>query len=267
MHQPEARRSNLAVRAPEPVGVSRVVTLGALRVSSRRLTRPKPLLLLAYLAHEGRTDRQRLASLFFPEASDPRDALSTSLARLDDLVDRGTVDDPRVGANVNIDSHEFLAAACERDTEAALALYQGPFVQGFDKPLGPELEEWVVATRELLACVARDLYLQAARTAASRGDRHAAWRFAQFAVRLTEAHTLDPTGVTGLLHELAEVLFPVPDGWWRALSHDSADWLANRGLGSSTATELGRSGDPARLAILRDLRSGDEASRGAAPHN
>lgn len=48
----------------EPSQRLSVKTLGTLRLNGEKLTRPKPLLMVAYLAHEGPTDRDRLARLF-----------------------------------------------------------------------------------------------------------------------------------------------------------------------------------------------------------
>jgi hypothetical protein len=260
-----AGRWNSAASVSKGAAGATVITLGALRVTNRRLTRPKPLLLLAYLAHEGPTDRERLARLFFPDAHDPRDALSTSLGRLGDLVGRGGSGDERVEARVVADSHAFLAAALECDAPVALELYRGAFAQGHDRTLGPELEEWVLATRELLASVARDLHLQVARTSAARDDRCAAWDHAQAAVKLTEAHALEPTGTVRLLHDLANARYLVPDAWWRGLASEPADVLAERGAGQ--VASVAAAADE-RAAPPRGYRSAVGASRAsAARHN
>ncbi len=57
-------------------------TLGELALDGTPLHRPKPLLLLAYLAFEGATPRRRLAELFFGVTKDPADSLSTALKYL-----------------------------------------------------------------------------------------------------------------------------------------------------------------------------------------
>jgi hypothetical protein len=57
-------------------------TLGSLALEGTALRRPKPLLLLAYLALEGATPRRRLAELFFGDTKDPLDSLSTALKYL-----------------------------------------------------------------------------------------------------------------------------------------------------------------------------------------
>ena len=266
MHDTAEPFENTTVRAARR-GASRVLTLGTLRVPERRLTRPKPLLLLAYLALEGPTDRHRLAGLFFPDAADARDALSTTLARLKGLVDRGSTDDPRVSATVSTDSQEFLEAACLNDATGALALYKGPFAQGFDTAVGPEVEEWVLATRELLASVARDLYLRAAGAAVDNADRHAAWRYAQSAVRLTETHTLDPAGTAALLHELEALQVPVPDGWWRSLAQDPVEWLGARGSGSAGTLDAASGEHVSRIVPVPRLRSRHETNRGSGAHH
>lgn len=266
MHDTAEPFGNTTVRAARR-GVSRVLTLGTLRVPERRLTRPKPLLLLAYLALEGPTDRHRLAGLFFPDAADARDALSTTLARLHGLVDRGSTDDPRVSATVSTDSQEFLEAACLHDATGALALYKGPFAQGFDTAVGPEVEEWVLATRELLASVARDLYLRAGSAAADNADRHAAWRFAQSAVRLTETHTLDPAGTATLLRDLEALQLPVPDGWWRSLAQDPAEWRGARTSGLAATLDAGSGEHASRIAPVPRLEPRHEANRGSGAHH
>jgi len=46
------------------------------------LTRPKPLLLLAYLTLNGPTNRRELVETFFRDADDARDSLSTTLGHL-----------------------------------------------------------------------------------------------------------------------------------------------------------------------------------------
>lgn len=242
-----------------------VITLGSLRVTDRRLTRPKPLLLLAYLAHEGPTDRERLARLFFHDAYDPRDALCTSLARLGDLVGRGSAGDARVEARVTADSQEFLAAALAYDPPTALVLYRGAFAEGHDRALGPELEEWVLSTRELLASVARDLHVQAARFSSARGDRPAAWTHAQAAVKLTEAHALDPTVTGGLLVDLVGSRYPVPEGWWRSLASEPVAVLPVPGRGQAAAADAPGDGRDASIPGYRSAVGAGRAS--GASHN
>lgn len=265
MHYAVAGRWNPAASSGEGAADAIVITLGSLRVTNRRMTRPKPLLLLAYLAHEGPTDRERLARLFFPDAYDPRDALSTSLLRLGDLVDRGSGGDARVRALVAADSQGFLAAALEWDASLALTLYRGTFAQGHDRGLGPELEEWLFTTRELLASVARDLHVQVARSSAARDDRCAAWDHAQAAVKLTETHALEPLCTVRLLNDLSDAQYPVPGSWWRCLASEPVNILAEP-LGGHEAL-VAKVGDESAQPP-RGYRSAVGTSRASgAPHN
>jgi len=60
----------------------RVITLGGLALEGAAFTRPKPLMLLAYLALEGRQERRQLAGLFWPHARDPLGSLTVALSQL-----------------------------------------------------------------------------------------------------------------------------------------------------------------------------------------
>ena len=57
-------------------------TLGGLALQDSGFTRPKPLLLLCYLALEGARDRQHVSDLFFAHATDRMNSLRTTLTRL-----------------------------------------------------------------------------------------------------------------------------------------------------------------------------------------
>lgn len=59
-----------------------LLTLGRFELTGAAFARPKPLLLLAYLALEGPRDRRHLAELFWPEAADPLNSLSAALKQL-----------------------------------------------------------------------------------------------------------------------------------------------------------------------------------------
>ncbi|MEX2502850.1 MAG: hypothetical protein WD336_10785, partial [Trueperaceae bacterium] len=60
----------------------RLSTLGELRLDGADLARPKPLLLLTYLALEGPRSRRHLANLFWPDGADPLRSLAVALTRL-----------------------------------------------------------------------------------------------------------------------------------------------------------------------------------------
>lgn len=193
-------------------------TLGALHLAGSPVTRPKPLLLLAYLAHEGPTDRERLARLFFMSSRDPRDALSTTLRRLGPLVERTAKTDGRLRARVTTDALEFQRHAVSAEPQVALGRYRGSFLQGSPVGSGVEVEEWIVSTREHLGSIARDLYLEVARRELDRNRTAAAWLHAKTAIGLTESFALEPESTAQIMQRFGEVGLPVPEGWWRAMA-------------------------------------------------
>src|SRR5690606_25440758 len=137
-------------------------TLGGLELSvpskDKPLRRPKPLLLLAYLAIEGPKERHHLAELFWPDAQRPLDSLRVALSQLR-MAAPGVlheVSSPGAGATVatevDCDAVDLLGALDASDSVQARELYAGEFLAGFYlKEMGAELEEWVLATREHLA--------------------------------------------------------------------------------------------------------------------
>jgi len=166
----------------------RLQTLGALRLEGGQLRRPKPLLLLAYLALEGRQARGHLAELFWPEATDRRNRLSVTLRRLrSDAPGAVDADDEQVAALLPCDAVALLDALARNDLGAATAAYGGAFLAGLDLPLGVELEDWVYATREHLADRLRDALLQQASASAAHGDFERAALHAERAATLPGA--------------------------------------------------------------------------------
>jgi predicted ATPase len=147
-----------------------LTTLGRLRLEPSALRRPKPLLLLAYLALHGPTAKRDLAVLFFPESRDRADALATTLARLRQqgapLCDRDKI----VSTSVACDALAFKARLEAEAYSDALALYGGPFGHGLELALASELEEWLLAEREGLAAGARQAHLALAERALGAGD-------------------------------------------------------------------------------------------------
>jgi tetratricopeptide (TPR) repeat protein len=123
--------------------------LGGLYLEGHAFRRPKPLLLLVYLALEGPQPRRRLAELFWPGAQDALNSLSVALNQLKPL---GVVEGGEVlRARVVLDVAELRRALAEGDLERVRSLYRGAFLEGVELPLGEELEEWVWSTREGLA--------------------------------------------------------------------------------------------------------------------
>ncbi|WP_114312075.1 tetratricopeptide repeat protein [Thermus caldifontis] len=123
--------------------------LGGLDLEGHAFHRPKPLLLLAYLALQGPKSRRHLAELFWPEAQDALNSLSVALSQLKPL---GVVEGGEVlRAKVSTDLEALRHALREGDLAQAKGLYRGTFLEGVELPLGEELEEWVWSTRESVA--------------------------------------------------------------------------------------------------------------------
>lgn len=103
-----------------------------------------------------------MAELFWRDAKDPRDVLSTSIRRLNaggEVV--RNVGRHRLCAIVSCDAVEFERAAKLVDPRSLLDLYTGAFLDGLDLELGEEIEEWLYAKREHLADLCRQAELDA----------------------------------------------------------------------------------------------------------
>jgi predicted ATPase len=170
-------------------------TLGGLRLEGSAFSRPKPLLLLAYLALEGSQPRSRLAELFFMETSDGKNSLSRALTYLRKEVP-GVIeaDNKKVWTTVSCDAAELLNLTDSKQFEKCLKLYQGAFAVAvdYDLELSGELEEWFYATREILAAKARNAFLALGEQEASKGNFSQAAHLAEKAYRLKEAAELEP---------------------------------------------------------------------------
>lgn len=160
---------NIKLSATQPICLH---TLGGLKLESTTFTRPKPLLLLAYLALEGSQSRRHIAELFWPEASDHMKSLTVALARLrQDAPGTIGADSNKIWSTVTSDVKQLLEHLDRQELEKALELYQGAFLEGFYlAELGVELEEWVYKTREYVAGRVRQAMLELAEKKASGGD-------------------------------------------------------------------------------------------------
>jgi predicted ATPase len=168
-------------------------TLGGLRLEGSSFRRPKPLLLLAYLALEGSKPRRYLAELFFMEASDSMNSLSRALSYLRQEAP-GVIeaDHKKVWATVGCDATELLNLTDTRQFEKSLELYKGAFALDYDLELSEELEEWLYGTREILAAKARQAFLMLGESEAGKGNFAQAAQLAEKAYRLKEAAELEP---------------------------------------------------------------------------
>ena len=172
-------------------------TLGGLSLEGAGLRRPKPLLLLAYLALEGPTERRFLAELFWMEAANARRSLNMALSQLRNGVPGAVgADDVRVWSKVPCDAAQLLHAVEGRNWLEATGLYHGPFLQGFEGlGIGIELEEWIYGTREVLAHGVRRAFLTLAEVAAGEARFDDAGTWAERARALDDTATPDPDDV------------------------------------------------------------------------
>lgn len=164
--------------------VMRLRTLGTLALEESKFRRVKPLLLLAYLTVEGSKPRRYLAELFWPDASSAMNSLSVALSQLRRSDVPIEADDVRAWSDVASDVQELKKALAGGALETALALYQGPFLEGVDLELGVELEEWLFETRENLVAQTRSAALVRAERDASQGRFADAAKWAQHAFEL-----------------------------------------------------------------------------------
>lgn len=184
----------------------RVRTLGGLALEGSELTRPQPLLLLAYVALEGPKGRRELADLFFMHTADPRDSLSTSLRYLR-KDGRGCVSlvDDTVACAVPCDAVSMLERLAEGDVDSARREYRGEFLAGLDLSLGEEIEAWVFETREWLARKLQTELLDRAAESLNHGSMDTARTLAEEALHLAGAPDPSPETLTRLLPILERV--------------------------------------------------------------
>ena len=200
----------------------RLITFGKVHLSGCTFSRPKPLLLLAYLTLEGSQERRRLAALFWRD-SDPsadRSGLQKKLGKLSVVLAQFRKEgagevfpatpglDPLVG-QVTCDTLEFLAALEQGKLEQAVSLYQGPFLHSLSKSLaGLELSgeflDWVLETRETLAQKVQEAMLELAERALGEGSAAEARNLAERAYTLAEAPELEPRLLSRFQHVLFE---------------------------------------------------------------
>lgn len=160
--------------------------LGGLKLESTTLTRPKPLLLLAYLSVEGPRSRRDVASLFWGTIKDPMQGLRLALVQLNKEAS-GVVQsrDNKLWTEVQSDVSELQKALAEGDLHTAIELYKGPFLEGFDvSDIGEELEEWLYRTREDLASQIREVHIKLGEDATHQGKYDEAARHGEAAYLL-----------------------------------------------------------------------------------
>ena len=206
-------------------------TLGGLALEGSRLTRPKPLALLAFLAMEGPRARRELAGLFFGAATDPRDSLATALRHLRTAGALEEQSEERVASAVEADASALLRDFDAYRYQAVLERYSGSFLEGVTLDLGLELEEWLFTTREAIAARVRTAALHRARVAVGEGRFEDARALTVRALRLDGVPELEDDEIA-LAHHLAEQLHLPETAQLRALAGGAGLALAAPAAGA-----------------------------------
>ena len=168
----------------------------------------KGLALLALLAAAGErgVSRERLAAYLWPESDEERARMSLkqlvhslrTLLKAPELLLPSA--ELRLNPNeVTSDVGDLRAALASGDLEAAVALHEGPFLDGFSLRNADEFERWVATERgSLERDVARALYTLAERATAAADYRVAVewWR------RLANLEPLSARSAMGLMRGL-----------------------------------------------------------------
>ncbi len=164
----------------------RLKTLGGLALEPGDFSRPKPLLLLAYLAVEGAKEKRHLHELFWPEAANPANSLRVVSKLIRDFgPDLLRGDERTLSSAVESDIAALQTALANGDAEQAALLYGGSFLAEFSLPdWGVELEEWVGSTRAFIAARVRAAFIREAEAEAKRGAFDLAVRWAERAYDL-----------------------------------------------------------------------------------
>jgi predicted ATPase len=238
-------------------------TLGGLALEGSALTRPKPLLVLTYLTLEGAAPRRTLAELFFGDAADPRDSLSTALRHLRTAGVLGELPDERLGSLVEADATRLLRDFDAYRYQAVVDAYVGPFLDGLEVGLGVEAEEWLFAMREAIAGRVRTAHVHLTRSGLLSERREHARQQLTRAVAVPAAGEWEADEL-GDVVGLAEHLGLPESAALRALATGYGITVSRPGEGDSprrdtTSTSLhrstrfvGRSQEIARVVALLD---------------
>ena len=191
----------------------RLRTLGAVSlerdgaVVTGRSTQRKRFALLALLAaaRHRAVSRDKVLAYLWPERDTERarHTLSQTVYALrqelgDDVIIAG-VDDLRLGACLSSDVAEFQKMLDEGDTERAVALYRGPFLDGLFIADAPEFEQWAEAERQRLALLCGSA-LERMADAARAGADHA--RAVEYLRRRAALDPLNPKVAVKLMDAL-----------------------------------------------------------------
>lgn len=148
-------------------------------VQRRRLA----LAALLAVARDRGMSRDKLVAYLWPEtdAERGRPLLSDSVYRINQALGREAIvavgDGLRLSPELPVDVGQFEDALARGDDEAAVALYAGPFLDGFFVSDSDELERWIEAERRRLADEYAGALERLAEGAESTGDARAAVRW------------------------------------------------------------------------------------------
>lgn len=185
----------------------RLKVFGKVGIEESGFSRPKPLLLLAYLAVEGDTERQKLAELFWNGENDQK-GLAKKLAKLSVVLAQfkkegayEAIPDIK-GINpipfvAECDAIDFQAALQKEDLLTATQLYADSFLKDLGRTpekldISSELMEWIFLKREELAEQARTALLAVAEEAFAEGDFETAKKLATQALELEDTPEAEP---------------------------------------------------------------------------
>jgi predicted ATPase len=163
-------------------------TLGGLTLTPGDFRRPKPLLLLAYLAVEGAKEKRHLYELFWPGATDPANSLRTVIKLFRQVnTELLESDEHTVKATVENDFTRLQSIISELEVDNLSEVYKGEFLQGFSLPdWSSELEEWVYSTRDFIAARVRGAFIRVAEREAAKGKFTEAAQWAEKAYGLSK---------------------------------------------------------------------------------
>jgi tetratricopeptide (TPR) repeat protein len=183
-----------------------LITFGRVKLEGLGFSRPKPLLLLAYLTLEGAQTRDALAELFWSDRK-AKSNLSVVLSQFK-KEGAGNVISSQPGIDplpslIRCDAQVFLELLAEQNLQAALELYKAPFLHDLGKPLddlevSSELRDWVFLKREWFAQRAQVAMLKLAESSLSEDKIQTAQALAERAYQLPEAPELEPVNLARL---------------------------------------------------------------------
>ncbi len=193
-----------------------LVTFGKVALTGCAFSRPKPLLLLAYLTLEGPQERRRLAALFWRGPGDLQKKLGQLSVVLAQFKRAGAGEvfpaepglDPLV-SRAGCDALAFAQALSQGDPAGAAALYGGPFLGSLDRALGGlelsgELADWMLETRERFAQRVQEALLELSERALRAERLTDARACAERAYGLAGAPELEPRLLSRLQHVLSQ---------------------------------------------------------------